>query len=211
MPVPERAGRADRGGGPGGRDHHRAGGLLGPEPGPHGRPAGGPGGRRAPGRHGVRGHHGPRGRHHAQARRLRLQRQHLRGAAARAGDHDLDGRGRRDERGPPARARGQGAGRGQLQRGHGARLLRGQGDPPQDDGPGGEGRDPALDPQLVQPGRARHAHRPALTLRGGEAHGLRLQHRGQRGHHQRGGHGHGGCAGRGVQAVRCPARTLHQR
>ncbi len=88
------------------------------------------------------------------------------GALARGiRDHHLDRCRRRAVGGPAARAASAGDRSAVLQRGHGARLLRRQGDPSADDGAGGRARHSDLDPQHVRAAKARHADLRASASR----------------------------------------------
>ena len=92
---------------------------------------------------------------HARPQRQRLLRFHLRLAARRQRDPHLDRRRRRAVGRSAPRARRQGHRLAVVQRGHGAGVLRRQGDPSADHGARRGPRHPDLDPQHLRARRSR--------------------------------------------------------
>ena len=101
------------------------------------------------GHHRLHRHRSARRADHARAQRQRFLGLDLRCAAGRGRDSYLDRRRRRAVGRPAARARRPGHRLAVVQRGHGAGLLRRQGDSSADHGAGGRTRHPDLDPQYL--------------------------------------------------------------
>ena len=118
--------------------------------------AAGPGARHA-GDHRLHRQRPARRSDHARSQRQRFLRLDLRCAAGCGRDPHLDRRRRRAVGRSAPRARRAGDRFAVLQRGHGAGVLRRQGDPPADHGAGGGARHPDLDPQHLCARQARHA------------------------------------------------------
>ena len=129
-----------------------------------------------------------------RAQRQRLLRIDLRLAARRERDPHLDRRRWRAVGRSAPRARRQGHRLAVVQRSHGARVLRRQGDPPADDGAGRRPRHPHLDPQHLRAAEAGLADlREARLQTTGQGHHQHREHRdGERGgrrHDRRARHG----------------------